>query len=60
MLEEHEENRRISGNMSEVFILIISDVINIDLQNRCVVILDLLDPCNWYFRECFPNEMSMD
>ena len=32
MLEEHEENRRISGNMSEVFFLIISDVVNIDLQ----------------------------
>ena len=32
MLEEHEENRRISGNTSEVFILIISDVVNTDLQ----------------------------
>ena len=32
MLEEHEENHRISGNMSEVFILIISDVVNTDLQ----------------------------
>ena len=32
MLEEREENRRISRNMSEVFILIISDIVNIDLQ----------------------------
>ena len=31
MLEEHEENRRISGNTSEVFILIIPDVVNTDL-----------------------------
>ena len=32
MLEEHEENRRISGNASEVLILIIFDVVNTDLQ----------------------------
>ena len=31
MHEEHEENGRISGNMLQVFILIISDVVNIDL-----------------------------
>ena len=32
MLEEHEENRRIGGNASEVLILIIFDVVNTDLQ----------------------------